>query len=211
MPAGAEPSRARIVIEPMKITLNLAIAPSARERYALHWTIPAMVLGVAGLVFLLTSTYRSFREYKAAQKSLTQYQEQENEIQAREMTLRQKMEEPNTRRLITDAQFVNTLIEKKRFTLTDVATDLTGLMPDEVRLTALSVDSEQEGLLIRFVIAAKSEAGVEHFLSSLEDSPHFKDVAIVNEGFEQEGNTTDLENIACTAYYLIGEGERAGE
>jgi len=195
----------------MKVVLNLAIPPSARERYALYWAIPATLLGVAGLAFLLLFTVRSYREYKAVQKSVAEQQGRESTLRAQEMTLRKQLEEPESRRLLDDVQFINALIEKKRVSLSSLATDITDLMPDEVRLTGLALVPEGQELAVRFVITGKSEEAVERFLSDLEDSPHFKDVAIVNQGFEKTGAASELENIACTAHYLPGESEASGE
>jgi len=195
----------------MKVVLNLAIPPSARERYALYWAIPATLLGVTGLAFLLLFTVRSYREYKAVQKSVADQQGRENTLRAQEMALRKQLEEPESRRLLDDVQFVNALIEKKRVSLTGLATDITDLMPDEVRLTGLALAPEGQELSVRFVITGKSEEAIERFLSDLEDSPHFKDVAIVNQGFEQTGAASELENIACTARYMPGESEASGE
>ncbi|MGA9056193.1 MAG: PilN domain-containing protein [Terriglobia bacterium] len=195
----------------MKVVLNLAIPPSARERYALYWAIPATLLGVTGLAFLLLFTVRSFRAYRAVQKSVAEQQGRENTLRAQEMALRKQLEEPEYRRLLDDVQFVNALIEKKRVSLPGLAADITDLMPDEVRLTGLALAPEGQELAVRFVITGKSEEAIERFLSDLEDSPHFKDVAIVNQGFEQTGAASELENIACTAHYLPGESEASGE
>jgi Tfp pilus assembly protein PilN len=145
--------------------------------------------------------------------SVAKYQERENALRAQEMALRRQLEEPQSRRLLDDVRFVNTLIEEKRISLTGLATDIADLIPDEVRLTALAMVAEGQGqqLAIRFVIAGKSEEAVERFLSNLESSPHFKDVAIINQGFEEAGTASELENIACTAHYLVGGSEPAGE
>jgi Tfp pilus assembly protein PilN len=195
----------------MKVVLNLAIPPRARERYALYWAIPATLLGVTGLAFLLLFTVRSFHEYRAVQKSVAEHQGRENTLRAQEMALRKQLEEPESRRLLDNVQFVNALIEKKRFSLTGLAADITDLIPDEVRLTGLAMAPEGQELAVRFVITGKSEEAIESFLSNLEDSPHFKDVAIINQGFEQTGAASELENIACTAHYLAGESEASGE
>ena len=195
----------------MRVVLNLAIPPSARERYALYWAIPATLLGVTGLAFILLFTLRSFREYRAVQKSVAEYQERDNTLRAREMALRKQLEEPESRRVLDDVHFVNALIEEKRVSLTDLVTDITELIPDEVRLSALALAPDGQELAVRFVIAGKSDVAVERFLSNLEDSPHFKDVAIVNEGFEEAGISSALENIACTAHYLAGGSESSGE
>jgi heme exporter protein D len=195
----------------MKIVLNLAIRPSAQERYALFWAIPATLLGATGLVFLLLFSVRSFREYKAVQKSVADHQARENTLRAQEMALRKQLEDPESRRLLNDVQFVNDLIEKKRFSVAAMAADFIDLMPDEVRLTGLALAPEGQELTVRFVITGKSEEAIESFLSDLEDSPHFKDVAIIKQGFEEKGASTELENIACTAHYLPGEIEATGE
>ena len=195
----------------MKVVLNLAIPPSARERYALYWAIPATLLGVTGLAFLLLFTVRSFREHLVVQKSLYQHQEQEDGLRAQEMALRKQLEEPESRRLLNDVQFVNALIEEKQFSVTGLTADITELIPDEVRLTALALVPEGQELTVRFVITGKSEEAIESFLSDLEDSPHFKDVAIIKQGFEEKGATSELENIACTAHYVAGESGASGE
>ena len=191
--------------------MNLAIPPRAGERYALYWAIPATLLGVTGLAFLLLFTVRSFREYRAVRKSVAELQGRENTLRAQETALRKQLEEPDSRRLVDDSQFVNALIEEKRITLTGLATDITDLIPDEVRLTGLALVPEGQELAVRFVITGKSEEAIELFLSNLEDSVHFKDVAIINQGFEQTGTASELENIACTAHYLAGESEASGE
>jgi Tfp pilus assembly protein PilN len=195
----------------MKVVLNLAIPPKARERYALYWAIPATLLGVTGLVFFLLFTVRSFREYRAVQKSVAEYRERENALRAQEMALRKQLEQPERRRLLDDVQFVNALIEEKRISLTGLATDITDLIPDEVRLTALALAPEGQELAVRFVITGKNAEAIERFLSDLEDSPHFKDVAIINEGFEEAGTSSELENIACSAHYLAGGSGLSGE
>jgi Tfp pilus assembly protein PilN len=195
----------------MKVVLNLAIPPKAHERYALFWAIPATLLGIAGLAFILLSTVRSFREYEGVQKSVAEHQAREDALRAQEMALRRQLEEPGSRRLLNDVQFLNELIEAKRFSVTGLAADITDLIPDEVRLSGLAAAPQGKELAVRFVLASKSEEAIERFLSSLEDSPHFKDVAIINEGFEQTGATSELENIPCTARYVAGRGEGPGE
>jgi len=195
----------------MRISLNLAIPASARERYALFWAIPATLLGLAGLVFIILFTVRSYREYRTVEKSVSEYQKRENSLRAQEAALRRQLEEPKAQRLLKDAQFVNGLIEAKRISLTDLAADITELLPPQVRLSALAVAPDGQELAIRFVIAGKSTEAIEHFLSGLEDSPHFKDVAIIYGGFEEEGSGSELENIACSAHYLPGGNEKAGE
>ena len=195
----------------MRVTLNLAIPPSARERYALLWAIPATLLGIAGLVLIILFSDRSYREYRVVHASVVRYQDRDNALRAQEMALRRVLEEPASRRLLNDVQFINALIEAKQVSLTSLAADITELIPDDVRLSALAMQPDGHELAVRFVITGKNAEAIERFLSDLEDSPHFKDVAIINEGLEETGANTELENIACTAHYVAGEGESSGE
>jgi Tfp pilus assembly protein PilN len=188
----------------MRVTLNLAIPPSARERYALLWAIPATLLGIAGLVLIILSSNRSYREYKVVHTSVVRYQD-------REMALRRVLEAPASRRLLNDVQFINALIEAKQVSLTSLAADITKLIPDDVRLSSLAMGPDGREMAVRFMITGKNSEAIERFLGDLEDSPHFKDVAIINEGLEETGANTELENIACTAHYVVGEGESSGE
>ena len=195
----------------MRVTLNLAIPPSARERYALLWAIPATLLGIAGLVLIILFSDRTYREYRVVHASVARYQDRDNALRAQEMALRRVLEEPASRRLLNDAQFINALIEAKQVSLTSLAADITELIPDDVRLSALAMQPDGHELAVRFVITGKNAEAIERFLSDLEDSPHFKDVAIINEGLEETGANAELENIACTAHYVAGEGESSGE
>jgi hypothetical protein len=195
----------------MRVLLNLAVPPSARERYALFWAIPATLLGITGVALILLVSLRSYREFQVVQKSVAEYQVRDNALRDREMTLRRQLEEPEIRRLLNDVQFVNALIEQKQITLTGVAAHITDLIPGDVRLSALAMVPEGQELALRFVITGKNAQAIERFLSSLEDSPHFKDVAIINEGFEESGASSELENIACTAHYLVGGNESSGK
>jgi len=195
----------------MKVTLNLAIPPSARERYALLWAIPATLLGIAGLALIILFSLRSYRQYQVVHASVIIYQNRDNAVRAQEMALRRALEEPTNRRVLNDVQFINALIEAKQVSLTSLAADITELIPDDVRLSALAMQPDGHELALRFVITGKNAEAIERFLSNLEDSPHFKDVAIINEGLEETGTNTELENIACTAHYVPGESESSGE
>jgi hypothetical protein len=127
------------------------------------------------------------------------------------MALHRRLEEPQSHQLLNNTHFVNGLINDRRFSLADLAADITHLMPADVCLTGLSSAPDGQQFAVRFVVTGKTEAAMEIFLSNLEDSPHFRDVAIINQGFEQRGSNPELENIACTAHYLILNRDSSGE
>jgi hypothetical protein len=188
----------------MKINLNLAIPEKAREHYALAWAIPAMVLGLGGLLFLASSTVRAFRDYRSTQRQIAACEQREEQLGGRETALRRELEEPQSRQVLQQVQYLNGLIEKKQISLAELAAKVTELLPAQARLTGLALQGEKDDLMVRFTVTGRSEEALETFLSHLEDSPAFQDVAIVNQGFQEEGAGPEPVTISCTARYLPG-------
>jgi hypothetical protein len=188
----------------MKVALNLSTPESPRERYALAWALPAVLVGLGGLVYLSLSGVRAVREYHTAHTSFLECQERESRLREREVALRRDLERPQFRKVYREAQYVNKLIEKKEISLTEMAAKVAKLLPGQVRLIGLALAPQGGDLVVHFTITGRNEEAVETFLSSLEDSPDFKDVTIANRGFEQEGGLSAPVNIACTARYVVG-------
>ncbi len=188
----------------MRITLNLSAADSTRNRYALVWGIPATLVGVLGLVLLGVSGNREYREFHGVQSQVAEVQQHEDDLRKKEAGIRKDLEKPEYRALLGEAKFVNTLIDQKQLSLTELSARIADLLPDEARLTGLALTSREGEIVVRMSISGKSEEAVETFLSDLEDAPDFKDVTIINQGFQEEGVQSGQVNIACAAHYLPG-------
>ena len=188
----------------MRITLNLSTADSSRGRYTLAWAIPATVAGLVGLLWLGVSTAREIREYRAVQRQVAEIQQREDQLRGQEAAIRKELDKPEYGELLRQTRFVNSLIDQKQVSLTELAAQFADLMPEEARLSGLSLASKGEYLVVRFTITAKSEEAVETFLGDLEDAPDFKDVTILNQGFQEEGAQPGQVSVACTARYLPG-------
>jgi hypothetical protein len=191
----------------MRITLNLSPAPSARQRYALAWAIPATLVGAVALVLLGRALRREFREYREVQSQVGEVQKHAEDLREEERSIRRKLDDPAYHELLRRSQFVNSLIDQRRLSLTDLSARLAGLLPDEAHLTGLSLTTpkgKNEEYVVRMGIVAKNEDAIETFLNDLEDAPDFKDVVIVNEGFLEESAQPGQVNIVCTARYLPG-------
>lgn len=188
----------------MKVELNLAHAESPRERYALAWAVPALALGLAGLLYLSHSAVRELDRYRDVHAKLGDYQEQESRLREREAALRKELGQPQSREVLREVQFVNGLIERKQVSLTEIASRVTKLLPQDARLTGLALAPQAEQLTVRFVITGKSEEAVENFVSNLEDSSDFKDPVIANQGFEEQGSAGGPVTVTCSARYTPG-------
>lgn len=189
----------------MKVSLNLAIAPSRRQRYALAWAAPLTVLALAGLAFLCVSTVRGAREYRRIHLDRLKLEAREAALNKAEVDLRKDLEQPQFRKLFREIQFVNALIEKKQISLTTLAGRVNKLLPVSVRLAGLSLTQSGQDRVVRFVVVGGSEEAVENFLINLEDSSDFKDPVIINPNIEEVGDAPGQVMITCTARYLGGE------
>jgi hypothetical protein len=188
----------------MKLALNLATAPSPHERYALAWAVPTAVVALAGLVMLSLLAGRNFREYRRVRQSVMEAERAEAGLRSRELELRRELEQPQLRQVYRQVQFVNSLIDQKRFSVTELTGKVSKLLPGQVRLTGLALSRAQEDPVVRFTVAGNSEEAVELFLSNLEDSPDFAAVTIISQGFAQEGAGQGPVTIACAARYVGG-------
>jgi hypothetical protein len=147
---------------------------------------------------------RNFREYRRVHQEVLEAEQTEGRLRSQEMTLRRELEQPQLRRVYRQVQFVNSLIERKQFSLTELTQKVSKLLPGEARLTGMALSRGEKESVVRFTVAGNNEEAVETFLSNLEDSADFADVAILNQGFSQEGAGQGPVTIACAARYVGG-------
>jgi hypothetical protein len=84
---------------------------------------------------------------------------------------------------------------------------LAGLLPEDAHLTGLILVAPKkpgDDYMLRMGITARNEDAVETFINDLEDAPDFKDVSILNQGFQEQSSQPDQVNVICTARYLPG-------
>jgi Tfp pilus assembly protein PilN len=185
----------------MKVTLNLAALPSRRERYAFAWAVPLAVLGTAGLIYLVLFSVGNIQEYRKVQKDIVALQGQSRRLTLQEQDLKRSVERPEYRAISLQAQFINTLIEAKKISVADLTLKVSKLMPETVRLSGFSL-SQTEGASVRFSVVGRDEEALESFLTALEDSPDFQDVAVVSEGIQSQTDSDTPITITCTARYV---------
>jgi hypothetical protein len=189
----------------MKITLNLSPPASAHERYALVWAIPATILGFTALIFLGRASLQQYRDYRSIERQVAEVETRVDDLRRQEADLRRKLDDPASRDLLHHAQFVNSLITRREFSLANLSARIAGLLPEDARLTGLALAAPKkpgEDYVVRMGINAKNEDVVETFLNDLEEAPDFKDVSILNQGFQEEAAQGGQIDITCTARYL---------
>jgi hypothetical protein len=190
----------------MKIDLNLAPSQSFRQRHVLAWSLPLLSVSLLLLIRLGFSIHTDWSEYRSVGRSVEREQDRRNELAAREAALKRQLDEPENRALLREVQFVNSVIDQRRFSFTEMEAKVTALLPPEVRLTALSMPDSADEPLIHVAVEGSSEGPVETFLINLEDSPDFRDTMITGSGFDEKGNGQPV-GISCTAHYVTGRDE----
>lgn len=187
----------------MKITLNLAALPSRRERYALAWAMPLAVMGAAGVVFFAIQGVRNIREYQIVQKDIVRLENRNRQLVLEENDLKKSVDRPEYQAVSREAHYVNSLIEAKKISVADLILKVSNLMPDAVHLSGFNL-AQNPVISVRFSVVGRDEEALETFLTALEDSSDFQDVAVVNEGFQTEGDVNSPVTITCTARYVGG-------
>lgn len=188
----------------MKVYFNLAVASERRERYALAWAVPTLVVSLLVLLWLAGSGVRYMGRAHRAERSLADLQTQEAALKSKEASLRRQIDRPEYRTLVQKTEFVNQLISERQFSLTDLTSKVSRLLPPAARLSGLALASAStEKPEVQFVVMGKDEQAIETFLSNLEGSKDFSDVLIKTQGVRggSGGGPQELA-LVCTATYL---------
>ncbi len=189
----------------MKVYWNLAIAPDRRERYALAWVIPALVVASLVLVWLAAIGVHDVRRSHQIRASLAQARSQDAALRVKEAELRQEIDRPEYKSMIDKTEFVNQLVSQRQFSLTDLTFKVSKLLPPSARLDGLALASASApNPEVQFAVMAKDEESVETFLNNLEGSSDFADVVIKSQGFRGSGGAGPQQiALVLTAKYMV--------
>lgn len=186
----------------MKVLINFATSPSRRERYALIWSIPVGLGAATVLVYFAVAVAHDLMHYRAYHQSLLDAQAQEARWLETEKSLRHEIERPQSQEAFREVRFVNTLIDKKEFSLAEFMKKVAKLLPPSVRLDGLSFPPVESDPVVRFTVAGKNQEAAQTFLNNLEDSADFKDVTVVSQGQAESGGAGNQFTLVCTALYV---------
>lgn len=188
----------------MKLYFNLAVPPDRRERYALAWSVPTLALALIVLLWLAFTAIRDVRRSHQIEQSLVKVQSQEAKINSKEAGLRRQIDRPEYRSMIKKTEFVNQLINRRQFSLTNLTFKVSKLLPPSTRLNGLALASASApNPEVQFAVMGKDEASIETFLSNLEGSSDFSDVIIKSQGFRGgSGGSAQEIALVCTARYV---------
>ncbi len=195
----------------MKVTLNLARPSNVRERHGLAWAVPSGLAAVLVLALMGVMAVRDFRDYRRVHRSVLEVQQEEARVREQENSFRQELDRPQLREIYSRTGFINNVIDKKQFAMTELVGKVTPLLPGDVRLDGLSMTKTDKARVVRMIVASDKEESIEKFLIHLEDSTDFADVTIISQGLAKAGEDAEPATVACTARYLAEPAPQGAE
>jgi hypothetical protein len=149
----------------------------------------------------LSSSLTSWRNYRKYHGALSEAESQEARLLQGQATLERELSRPEFSAIYRDTQFINSLIERRRFSVAELAQKVTKLMPVAVHLVGLALSHQEKEPVVRFTIVGNTQESIETFLMNIEDSASFQQVAILSQGWEQtEAGSTQVV-LTCSAHY----------
>jgi hypothetical protein len=195
----------------VKIELNLARPSSRLDRYSVVAAPLLIVVALALLARILFLAWGGFVEFRNVHRSVLRYQAEIVELQKKEGQAWQVLHRPPTVQLYHQIDFLNSLIEQKKLSLSDLALRVTKLLPTQTRLQSLGLSEMEEAPVVQFSVEGEQD-GVYAFLSNLEESSDFDAPTNLSESIEQQGIGKGLIVLRCSARYLGADpGSREGK
>ena len=166
---------------PRPLQVNLASQPFRRDR--------ALIVGSTALALLLTLLFavlvtlalRERGQAGEARNSIEQLARQTATQQREIARLEGILRQTENAAVLDRSIFLNTLIQRKAISWTRIFSDLSGVLPPDVRLVAIRpqiVGANQ--VVLDMTVAATTSRPVVNFLMKLEGSPIFGSTAVVN-------------------------------
>src|SRR5215831_10826397 len=98
----------------MKVSLNLSLAQSFRQRHVIAWSVPLLAMSALLLFRFGLSIESNWKEYRVVRQSVEREKARESELAGQEGGLKTKLQEPDNRALLREVQLVNSVIEQRR-------------------------------------------------------------------------------------------------
>ena len=194
----------------MKLNVNLATHPQVARQDPLPLVAVGLFLGTLALAFLLISLVRVNGKIDQIEGSLSELRAEQADLVRKERNLEGHFEQPSSRITIEESKIINSLIQRKRISVVELAETLEATLPQKVRLTSVSVRLEEAEPLVHGVALARRERDLLRFLTRLESSEYFRDVLPRTESSTSPETPNEYVSINLTVRYVGGSPERNG-
>jgi type IV pilus assembly protein PilN len=185
----------------MKVRLNLATTPLQSHR---RFTAGALALGflaLLGLVLLSARAYTEWRVDRASRARQAQIQSQIEALQQQREVLTTFFDNPETVKRRQRAAYLNALIQQRAFPWIQIFMDLERILPEGVRVISIEPKLAGDNLQLKLVIGALTDESKLKFLKSLETSPEFSHIQLLDESGANRPDQSDRVVLDLLAQY----------
>jgi len=187
----------------MKVRLNLATSPLESNR---RFAVGASLIGslaVLGLLLLSWNAYRVWRVDKVIRSRQAGLENQIAASQQRRQMLASFFDQPETVKRRERAAYLNALIQQRAFPWIKIFMDLESILPEGVRVVSIEPKLSGDNVQLRFVVGALTDEGKLKFLKTLETSPEFSHIQLLNESNATRADQSDRVLLELQAQYSI--------
>jgi Tfp pilus assembly protein PilN len=187
----------------MKVRLNLATAPLESKR---RFAVGASVVGTLGVLGLILLSWNAFSVWRAEKVSRTRQAALENQISAlqqQRQALAAFFDQPETVKRRQRAAYLNALIQQRAFPWIKIFMDLEGILPEGVRVVNIEPRLSGDIVQLRFSVGALTDEGKLKFLKTLETSPEFSQIKLLNESNAGRADQGDRVVLDLEAQYSV--------
>src|SRR5581483_11113074 len=185
----------------MRIDINLATRPYEDSRQ--FWTywgtgLALLALATALLIFVAATGYvraaHDRQELGKLQSQIAAYDREKGEAEA-------VLNQPQNRDLRDQSQFLNQLFERKSFSWTRIFEDLEQVMPAHLHVISIHPASADNNVRLKLIVGGDSQVQALDLVRKMENSKHFKQTRIVNEGYSEQSPSNDRVTFDIEAVY----------
>jgi type IV pilus assembly protein PilN len=169
----------------MRLNINLSSQPYQNlRRLVVRWSLALALVTVVtvGLVYIALGAVFSWRAANVQKRELQAQIANREQIKSQAQAY---LDEAKNRSTRDESQFINGLIARKAFSWTDVLMDLEQMMPPGIHVTTIRPSiNDNNQLELHLSVAGSRERAIE-LVRRMEDSPHFRNAAMVSESSEE--------------------------
>jgi type IV pilus assembly protein PilN len=187
----------------MKVRLNLATSPLVSNR---RFTVGAFAVGLFALIGLLVLSRNAYALWRGDRTFRTRQAELEGQIgslQQQRQMLATFFENSDTVKRRQRAAYLNALIQQRAFPWIKIFMDLERILPEGVRVVTIEPKLAGDIVQLRFVVGAATDEGKLKFLETLEKSPEFSRIQLLNESRPNRPEQTDRVLLELQAQYSV--------
>src|ERR1700730_17141447 len=187
----------------MKVRLNLATSPLESNR---RFAVGASVIGTLGLLALIVLSANAFSVWRSEIHSRTRQpalQSQIAALQEQRQSLAAFFDQPETVKRRQRAAYLNALIQQRAFPWIKIFMDLEKILPEGVRVVNIEPKLSGDIVQLRFTVGAWSDESKLKFLKTLETSPEFSHIQLLNESSAARPDQGDRVVLVLQAQYAV--------